>query len=303
MSEQTGAVEVIQTVVLSDGSNYERKNHQPVCQHPLLRVKDLCYAYEDGTPILNRVNFDICDIPNHGQVVSFLGPSGVGKSTLMNIITGTILEGYYGRVEVHDDELNRVVEIHPGLVGKVTQDYWFNPFYTVRKNLETAVEKKKGLTPDERKFRVDEILKRFEMTAYQDKYRGQLSGGQKQRVAIMMQLLCSEHYIVLDEPFTSLDPIMKGDLAKLISEVADMDEHNTMIIVTHDITQALACSDRLLLMGRYLEVDDNGNKILGAHVRKEYNLIDYGIAYQPDVMLTPAYAEVMRDLRTIFPTL
>ena len=325
MSDTTNAVEVNPSVILSNGDRYERKNHLPVCDHPLLSVKNLSYAYPDGTKVLHDISFDICDIPNHGQVVSFLGPSGAGKSTLMNIITGTIEEGYYGSVQVYDDVLQKQVDVRSGMVGKVTQDYWFAPFCTVEQNLMIAVSKKRvdgvstpkswldklleklgirttgGLSEEEQKRLVNEMLERFGMSKFRDRYRLQLSGGQKQRIAIIQQWLCSDHYIVLDEPFTSLDPIMKNDLVKLINEMSELDEHNTIIIVTHDIRQAIACSDTIYLMGR--DYDDADQPIPGAEIKLTYDLNLMGLAYQPNIKQLPAYAELTSDLDARFPTL
>jgi ABC-type nitrate/sulfonate/bicarbonate transport system ATPase subunit len=281
--------------------DYVRKNHLPVCEFPLLSLQNLCYSYPDGTSVLKNVTLDICDIPRHGQVVAFVGPSGVGKTTLMNIITGTIEEGFSGEALVYDDVLQKKVQIRAGMVGKVTQDYWFAPFYTVGQNLEMAAAKNEDLSKEKQQAKVTEMLDRFGMSEFRNRYRGQLSGGQKQRVAIMIQLLCSKHYIVLDEPFTGLDMVMKEDLAKLIREAADADEYNTFFIVTHEVTYALVCSDTIYLMGR--DFDAEGRKLPGANIKKGYDLQVLGIAYQPDVMQLPAYNQVLRDVRAEFPRL
>lgn len=267
-----------------------------VCETPLVDVQNISFSY-DGNLILKDVSFKVCDIPDHGQVVGVFGPSGVGKSTLMNILTGTIDSGYSGSVTIYDHGKG-AIPIRQGLVGKVTQNYWFFPFYTVMKNLTIAAMKKNNSSKSEQKDRVENLLERFGMTEHRYKYRAQLSGGQQQRVAIMQQLLSSEYYTVLDEPFTSLDPNMKDDLAGLIKEVADMNELNTLFVVTHDITQGLACSDTLLLIGR--DRDANGNVIPGAYVKKIYDLAAMGLAYQPDITLLPQFSEVVRELRAEF---
>ena len=286
-------------VILENG--YKRKNGKPVCDKPLLSVNNVSFSYEGGPLILSGVDFHILDNKEHGQVCSILGPSGCGKSTLMNIITGTISEGYSGSVEIYDDKKCQVIPVHAGLVGKVTQNYFFSPFYTVRQNLELAAAKKNHYTKEEQKRRIDEMLADFEMTEFQDCYAKQLSGGQRQRIAIIIQLLCSEHFLVLDEPFTSLDPIKKNDLVRLINKVSESDEHNTIIVVTHDIRQAIACSDTLLLIGR--DSDENGKKIPGAYVKERFNLLDMGLAYRPDIIQLPEYIQLLRDLDALFPSL
>jgi ABC-type nitrate/sulfonate/bicarbonate transport system ATPase subunit len=305
MNNTNISAEMRPDVVLPDG--YVRKNHLPVCESPLLSVENLSFSYAGDKKVLDRVSFNICDLPQHGQVVTILGPSGVGKTTLLDIITGAIRNTifrpnrYEGRVQVYDDVLGTPVDIKPGMVGKVTQNYFFEPYYTVGKNLENAVRKRKELSKQEQDAKVDEMLENFDMTEFRDRYRTELSGGQKQRVAIMQQLLCSDHYVVLDEPFTGLDPIMKDHVAALLNKVADFDEHNTLIVVTHDVTQALACSDTLLLLGR--DFDASGNPKPGARIQKIYDLVSYGLAYQPDVMQLPQFGELMKELRADFKRL
>jgi len=266
----------------------------PVCEVPLFKVEGLSYNIGD-LPILRDIGFEICDVANHGQVVSILGPSGVGKSTLVKIMTGEIDEGYTGEISVYDDVTKTAIPIRQGLVGMVTQDYYFFPFYTVMKNLTLAAAMKNNSSEADQKARVEDMLHRFGMWEQRHKYRGQISGGEKQRVAIMQQMLCSEHFIVLDEPFTSLDPLKKDALAGLIREVADLDELNTMVVVTHDYVQALVCSDTLILIGRDYE---NGVPTPGGSIKKVYDLVAMGLAYQENVMDHPEFWKIAAQVHT-----
>ena len=95
-----------------------------------------------------------------------------------------------------------------------------------------------------------ELLNEFELADKYNLYPAQLSGGQRQRCAIIQQILCSEHFLLMDEPFSGLDLIMLEKTCELIAKVADMDDLNTIIVVTHDVTAACSVADHLWLMGR-----------------------------------------------------
>lgn len=272
-----------------------RKNGQPVCDKPLVEVKDVSFAY-DGKPILRDISFEICDIPDHGQVVGILGPSGVGKSTLISLLVGE-LEPDTGSVSIFDNDGKKAVPVRQGMVGKVAQNFWFFPHYTVYENLMIAVSMKNNSNPSEQKDHVEKILVRFGMADHRHKYRSQLSGGQQQRVAAMRQLLCSDHYTVWDEPFANLDPLMKDDLADLIVESADADELNTMIIVAHDMAQLLSCADRLILVGPERNPEDDSILPGGSTIVKTYDLVAMGLAYHPDISLTDEYHEMLNVLK------
>ncbi len=104
------------------------------------------------------------------------------------------------------------------------------------------------------------MLDRFNLRKQAALYPAQLSGGQKQRAAIAQQLLCSDHFLLLDEPFSGLDVIMIEKVSEMIVEIACTHELNTVIIVSHDIVSTAAIADTLWLMGR--DRDANGNIFL-----------------------------------------
>src|SRR5207245_9825647 len=83
-----------------------------------------------------------------------------------------------------------------------------------------------------------EYVKRLDMLACSQLYPAQMSGGQRQRIAIAQQLLCSEHFLLMDEPFSDLDLVMEAKVCELINEIACLDELNTIIVVTHDVTRS-----------------------------------------------------------------
>ncbi|MDO8571647.1 MAG: ATP-binding cassette domain-containing protein, partial [bacterium] len=132
-------------------------------------------------------------------------------------------------------------------------------------------------------------------------YPAQLSGGQRQRVAIAQQLMCSEHFLIMDEPFSGLDPLMAEEVCKLVTELASADELNTVIVITHDIRAAVAVSDTLWIMGR--DYDAEGKPIPGSRIQEQHNLIEMGLAWQEDITLMPEFSSLMRQIRKRFKAL
>src|SRR5262249_55959558 len=144
------------------------------------------------------------------------------------------------------------------------------------------------MNANEAKDKALQYLDKFGLVAQGLSWPVQLSGGQRQRVAILQQLMTNKHFIILDEPFSGLDPISITNAINLIAEVALQHTLNTFIVVTHDVTSALIISDHIYLLGR--ERDEAGNPLPGARIMKTYNLIEEGLAYHPDIEDRPRFA-------------
>lgn len=268
----------------------------------LVSVKDVSLSFEDKRTgvkkqILKPINVDVRDIVRPdcvtGQVVGVLGPSGIGKTQFSRILTG-LQRPTTGAVTVEGKPVS------PGLVGMVAQDYPLFRWRTVRGNLMVALEHS-GLTRQARRDRVSEYLSRFGMADKEDLYPSQLSGGQRQRVAIVRELLCSEHFVVMDEPFTGLDPINKDKVADLIVHVANSDERNTIFVVAHDIAALVSISDTLWLFGR--DRDERGQPLQGAYVKKTYDLIERDLAWHPGISRTKEFFGFCAEVRAEFDDL
>jgi len=252
-----------------------------------------------GVPVLRDVNFEIRDIVRPGtiagQVVGLLGPSGIGKTTLFRILAGLDAPDE-GRVLLGEE--GKPVE--RGMVGVVAQNYPLFANRTVLGNLVVAGAQA-GLSRGQARAKAMDYLRRFGLEDTPRHYPPQLSGGQRQRVAIAQQFMCSEHLLLLDEPFSGLDPMAIDRVAELLNEVACMHELNTVIVVTHDIAAALEVADTIWLMGR--DRDKEGKVIPGARIQESYNLIERGLAWRHGIATTPEFMLIMREIRARFPSL
>ena len=260
--------------------------------------------------ILRDINVEVKDIvrpdvASTGQIIGFLGPSGIGKTKLFEVIAG-LIKPTTGTVKLDGDQHNA----EAGQVGVVQQNYPLFNHRTVLSNLRVAakmctdpacaVKSCKGCdkSADER---VKAMLERFNLVAQKDHYPTQLSGGQRQRVAIAQQLLCSGQFLLLDEPFSGLDPSMTDEVSKMLVEIANEHEDNTIIIVSHDISATTAIADTLWVMGR--DRNPDGSLVPGAYIKHNYNLIDEGLAYHPELRTSPQFVDFVWKVRSIFPTL
>jgi len=133
-------------------------------------------------------------------------------------------------------------------------------------------------------------------------YPAQLSGGQKQRISIIQQLLCSEGFLLLDEPFSGLDVNMINECSEIILEVANLDELNTIIIVTHDYSSASAICNNLWFLG--FDFDEKGTPLPGARIKYVDDLMVKGFAWKyPQVFDDPNFLNFTKDVRKIFNNL
>ncbi len=252
-----------------------------------------------GVPILRDVNLEIKDLHREGytqgQVVGLLGPSGIGKTCLFRILAG-LDSPDSGSVLI--EKKGKPVE--RGMVGVVAQNYPLFNHRTIRSNLLVAGGHA-GLSRAEVAHKADGLLQRFDLAAHARKYPAQLSGGQRQRVAIAQQFMCSEHFLLMDEPFSGLDLIAEQCVIDLIREMAQSDELKTFILVTHDISAALQVADTIWLLGR--DRDAQGQIIPGARIQASYDLVERGLAWRESASTTSEFLDLLREIHGMFPRL
>jgi len=173
---------------------------------------------------------------------------------------------------------------------------------TIIGNLQVAARKNRRLTVAERRDKIDWYLTKFKLADKVNSYPAQLSGGQKQRISIIQQLLCSEGFLLLDEPFSGLDVNMINECSEIILEVANLDELNTIIIVTHDYSSASAICNNLWFLG--FDFDEKGTPLPGARIKYVDDLMVKGFAWKyPQVFDDPNFLNFTKDVRKIFNNL
>ena len=261
----------------------------------VLKVENVSKSY--GTdPVLKNLSVEIKDIHRagytQGQAVALLGPSGVGKTTFFRLLAG-LEKPDSGTILVEQSG----VPVERGMVGVIAQNYPLFEHRTVMSNLILAgkLGGRSGAQPQRDAL---DYLKRFGLEGQKDKYPTQLSGGQRQRVAIIQQLLCSDHFLLFDEPFSGLDPIAEESVCALIREMAQSDELKTFVIVTHDIPAALAVCDTVWLLGR--DRDERGNPLPGSSIQATYDLVGRGVAWHDGDRDSPEFASVLKEIRETF---
>lgn len=266
----------------------------------------------DNRLILRDVNASISNIVRpdclQGQVICFLGPSGIGKTLLSRIIAG-LQPPTEGEVRVNTrpipqaPSVTEMVPVTAGMVGMVPQAYPLFAFATVEENL-TIAGRQAGLSKTAIEEKGKTLLDAFDVYGYRKYFPRHLSGGTRQRVAIIRQLMCSEHFLVMDEPFSGLDLINKRRACELITKVATLDELNTIIIVTHDVTEGMSVADTVWLMGLERHVDASGvptgEYLEGARLVAEYDLASMDLCWRENIAAEPAFQELVSDIKQRF---
>lgn len=223
-----------------------------------------------------------------GQVVCFLGPSGIGKTQTSKILAA-LQKPTSGQVLLKDKKVSR------GDVCMVPQNYPMFEFTTVAENLRIS-GKQAGLKDAQINSKATDLIKVFGLAEHLGKFPKELSGGTKQRVAIARQLMCVGHYIVMDEPFSGLDPINKKLAMDSIIKLARLDSYNCIIIVTHDIGSGMAVSDTVWMMGL-----EKGTP--GARIVKELDLAAWGYAWQEGIEDNLDFQKLVREISNEFKSL
>ncbi len=263
----------------------------------ILSVENVSLSFGDKK-ILKDINVEVKNVvrPNtgisQGQVVAFLGPSGRGKTQFSKILAG-LQPPTTGKVLVNHPQ----VPVRAGMVGYVTQNYFLRRNRTLLGNLVLAA-KQAGMNSKLAKEKSMYYVELFELTPFIKQYPDQLSGGQRQRVAIAQQLLCSSHYLIMDEPFASLDPLIKEKVCDLIIQVSQMDEFNTLIIVSHDIRSVLKVADTVWMLGQ--DQDENGKLIPGAYIKNIHDLMAMDLCWDPAIFTTPRFNSFVHEVEAEF---
>ena len=201
----------------------------------ILEVKNLSYSFGNN-PIIKNINIHV----NENEMVAIVGSSGVGKSTLFNLIAG-VLKKQTGEIIINssDDYIGKVAYmLQKDLLfeHKTIIDNVILPLIIAKVNKKEALEEG------------NKILKQFNLDKYANKYPQQLSGGMRQRVALIRTYMFKKNIFLLDEAFSALDAITKKELHRWYLNLKK--EFNlTTLLITHDIEEAVFLSDRIYILG------------------------------------------------------
>ena len=213
-------------------------------QEPSNEIKNITVSFKTPKGIYTAVE-NISLSVKKGEIVTLIGHSGCGKSTLMGTISGMV-KPTSGEVYANDELVSK-----PGPDrGIVFQNYSLLPWLSVFKNIYVAVDSAlKDLSVKEKRELVENNLKMVKLWEHKDKQPGQLSGGMKQRVAIARAFAINPSILLLDEPFGALDALTKGSMQIELLKLWNLDNREkTIVMVTHDIEEAIFLSDRVVVM-------------------------------------------------------
>lgn len=202
----------------------------------ILTLQEICYSYhtlQKEVPAIQKISFDL----HQGEFLSIIGPSGCGKSTLLNLIcrlqkpdSGEIL--YRGKEDIP--------------IGYMLQRDHLLEWRTVTQNILLGLEMQKKDTKEARE-KAEDLLRTYQLWEFRDAYPRQLSGGMRQRAALIRTLLMDPDLLLLDEPFSALDYQTRLSVSDDIYQIIRR-EGKSAILVTHDISEAISMSDRVLIL-------------------------------------------------------
>ena len=205
----------------------------------MLELKDIKKSY-DGVTVLDGIDMSIAD----GEIISILGSSGSGKTTLLNIILG-ITECNEGTIIFDGEDITNMSMEDRGF-NIVFQDYALFPNLNAYQNIIYGLRNKPDISTKEE---VDDLIELLGLKDHLNKKIEQLSGGQKQRVALARTLVMKPKILLLDEPLSALDGVIKESIKDRIKTIAKEFDLTT-IIVTHDPEEALSLSDKVMILNK-----------------------------------------------------
>lgn len=219
--------------------------------------------------IIQGVNINL----NDGEIVSLLGVSGVGKTTMFNILSGLIKPD--GGTVLFE---NKNITGTPGIVSYMLQKDQLFEFKTIIDNVSLPLVIK-GMNKKEARNLAQSYFERFGLLGYENSYPKELSGGMRQRAALLRTYLFSNEVILLDEPFSALDPVTKMKMYKWFLDINKEVKVST-IFITHDIDEAIILSDRIYVMSgrpgkivKEIKLSDKPNNVIDFTLEQKF--VDY----------------------------
>jgi len=202
----------------------------------ILRAEHITHRYEEEN-VIEDIKLEL----KQGEIISLLGVSGVGKTTLFQVLSG-LVQPTEGQIFLGDDEITG----KPGNISYMLQKDMLLPHYTILDNI-ILPKRIKGMSKKDARKEAEKLLEEFGLNGCEGKYPSQLSGGMRQRAALLRTYLFANKVALLDEPFSALDAITKSEIHSWYLKVMEQIQMST-IFITHDIDEAILLSDRIYIM-------------------------------------------------------
>lgn len=199
---------------------------------PIVSMQDVSLRYHSlsgETPAVSHLTFNV----EPGEFISVVGPSGCGKSTILSMLAGQLTPSE-GSISIN------------GRIGYMLQKDYLLHWRTIRSNASLGLEIQKNLTPENTAY-IEELLDQYGLGEFKEHTPSQLSGGMRQRVALIRTLAVRPDILLLDEPFSALDYQTRLSVSDEIGTIIRK-EKKTAILVTHDISEAISLSDRVIVL-------------------------------------------------------
>lgn len=245
-----------------------------------LRVSELT-SYYGKKRILDKLNLTL----DEGMFGSLLGVSGSGKSTLLKCIAGIVCPSH-GDIFLEEKAITKK-PIHLRKIAYIFQEALLFPHMSVYENIAFGLSLKKD---DKSKIheKVLQIAKEVNVSELLDRYPHSLSGGQEQRVALGRALAIEPRILLMDEPFSSLDPHLREKMGRLLKDI-QKNRSLTILFVTHDVHEAVFLSDRLFLLdsgmiiqeGSAIDVYERPKSVMAGQMMGHLNVLKNGLCLRP----------------------
>lgn len=215
-----------------------------------LKINNLSHSINDHN-ILRNINLEL----EKDKIACILGPSGCGKTTLLKLIAG-LEKVNYGEILLNNDIVSsskKHLATEKRKIGFLFQDYALFPHLTVKENLNFAIKNNNKIIHD-----IDEIIEIIKLPNSLQKYPHELSGGEQQRVALARAIIAQPDFLLLDEPFSSLDLNLKEEIRDDTLHLLQK-SNVTVLIVTHDPFEAMFISNKIYIMKKSGEIVQSGS--------------------------------------------
>ncbi len=196
----------------------------------LKNVSKVFYSKTQETQAVSNLSFDVSE----GEFVSIIGPSGCGKTTVLSLVS-KLIAPTSGEVVLGDSR-----------VGYMLQRDQLFEWRTIEKNVLLGLEIQRKLTPENRAY-AEDLLKKYGLWEFRRRYPSELSGGMRQRAALIRTLATDPRLLLLDEPFSALDFQTRLEVCDDVYAIIKS-EKKTALLVTHDISEAISLSDRIVVL-------------------------------------------------------